>query len=428
MADSSVPTSNRVDVARLQDLPVWEFDWGDLLGECRYLNLGEGASEFEYLQGNVCVLHFNIRSLIKNLGNLRLLLNGFERLGKRIDIVLLCETFLNNVNSNLVALEGYNFFEIHRNHKSGGGVGIYVRDDIPCHINNEICCFDEGSFESLFCDAVVNGKKFLIGDIYRTPNSNEAEYLKKLHIIYNKIDNLSGHKIIGTDQNVDFLVSETNKSSQDVLDANLAHQLVPTILAPTRVTDHTAKLIDNIFVSTSLLGADNCNTAIIVEDISDHFPCLLNFHVLRPTQPKSSTDFYRPCTDSNFQSIKDDLQICNWEMLKTKTANEAYLKFHNLLQHSFNKHCPLIARHTTHQRIRKEKWMTDVLLQRSKELKVAFKSVFRLPRDSHAFQAYLIMRNKYNADKKKLRNHIIPVWYQIIHITLKSYGPSSTLN
>ena len=87
-------------------------------------------------------------------------------------------------------------------------------------------------------------------------------------------------------------------------------------------------------------------------------------------------------------------------MLKTKTANESYLKFHKLLQHSFNKHCPLIARHTTHQRIRKEKWMTDVLLQRSKELKVAFKSVFRVPRNSYAFQAYLIMKNKYNADKK----------------------------
>ena len=50
-----------------------------------------------------------------------------------------------------------------------------------------------------------------------------------------------------------------------------SNRLLPTITKPTRITDHTATLIDNIFINLM-----NRSTAtILYNGLSDHFPILL---------------------------------------------------------------------------------------------------------------------------------------------------------
>ena len=45
--------------------------------------------------------------------------------GKDVDVILLCETWLNPF-SPTISLPGYNFYHIDRSNKKGGGVGILV--------------------------------------------------------------------------------------------------------------------------------------------------------------------------------------------------------------------------------------------------------------------------------------------------------------
>ena len=49
----------------------------------------------------------------------------------------------------------------------------------------------------------------------------------------------------------------------------MTHYLLPHILHPTRVTDHSATIIDNIFTNTTEF---NSKSGDILCEISDHFP------------------------------------------------------------------------------------------------------------------------------------------------------------
>ena len=55
---------------------------------------------------------------------------------------------------------------------------------------------------------------------------------------------------------------------QSLQDIFYSYCLLPVITQPTRVTDHSATLIDNIFVSKP----GNVISGNIVSDLSDHFP------------------------------------------------------------------------------------------------------------------------------------------------------------
>ena len=58
----------------------------------------------------------------------------------------------------------------------------------------------------------------------------------------------------------------------------------PTITRPTRITQRSATLIDNIFVSSKLHR--NFDSMIILDDISDHLPTLT---LLKQTKLHSKT-------------------------------------------------------------------------------------------------------------------------------------------
>ena len=71
------------------------------------------------------VMQYNIRGLVNKQDDLMNLLTS-----RRIDIALLFETWLNDQNVNRVDIPGYNFVFHNREHKSGGGVAIFIKDTL----------------------------------------------------------------------------------------------------------------------------------------------------------------------------------------------------------------------------------------------------------------------------------------------------------
>ena len=78
--------------------------------------------------------------------------------------------------------------------------------------------------------------------------------------------------MIGLDHNLDFLKSSTHTPTHQFIDKLLDLGLVPTITRPTRITHCTATLIDNILVDQRYCEA--YKSAVVIENISDHLPCL----------------------------------------------------------------------------------------------------------------------------------------------------------
>ena len=58
--------------------------------------------------------------------------------------------------------------------------------------------------------------------------------------------------ILGMDHNLNLLKSNSHTSTQKFLDIIISNGLLPTITQPTRITQQTATLIDNIFISEVL--------------------------------------------------------------------------------------------------------------------------------------------------------------------------------
>ena len=73
------------------------------------------------------------------------------------------------------------------------------------------------------------------------------------------------------DYNINLLNIDKHAASQDFADAMFSHSFFPTISKPTRVTDKSATLIDNIFFNNYVQNSRSL-AGILDTDISDHFP------------------------------------------------------------------------------------------------------------------------------------------------------------
>ena len=72
--------------------------------------------------------------------------------------------------------------------------------------------------------------------------------------------------------NFNLLNYESNTKTNDFLNTMISHYLLPHILQPTRVTEHSATVTDNIFSNNT---EHNTLNGSILSRISDHFPQFL---------------------------------------------------------------------------------------------------------------------------------------------------------
>ena len=149
---------------------------------------------------------------------------------------------------------------------------IYIKKGIACFERKDLKIFKEGIFESCFIE--LTKSKLIIGEIYRIPNTCEADFLSDYQIIMNKIKSENKKLIIGTDQNLDLIKYDIHPNTSKFLDINLSSGLLPSILRPTRITKTTATLIDNVYVDMRIDGY--VKSAILLTRISDHLPCFVS--------------------------------------------------------------------------------------------------------------------------------------------------------
>ena len=99
---------------------------------------------------------------------------------------------------------------------------------------------------------------------------------------------------------------------------------MPTISKPTRITTRSATLIDNIFLSTKL--HNNMEPTIIINDISDHLPCLAVIKNQKKCLKESKTIKSRQLSETNLDKIKVELSLINWDQeLKSNTVEETLI-------------------------------------------------------------------------------------------------------
>ena len=193
--------------------------------------------------------------------------------------------------------------------------------------------------------------------MYRAPNTNVTEFTVEYDSYIKKIQGTKLDIVIGLDHNLDLLKIENHKPTQDFFNSNIDNQLFPTITKPTRITDTTATLLDNLIVNLSL--HQNYQSGILVTDISDHLPCILILKERKFDQKGPIKITTRSMTDKDITTIKEYISNIPWDAtLNSDSVDENFNRFHKILTDSIEENTTIKHITIPYKHRLKEPWMT----------------------------------------------------------------------
>lgn len=218
-----------------------------------------------YKDTNFSILHLNIRSILNKHDDLVAYLDS---LVYKFSVIGLTETWLKNENIHDFPMSQYNFTGKVRDHKPGGGIGLYIHQSSQFRERNDLSINVDDIIESQFVE-LTKPNNTIVGVIYRPPNDKLEQFKQSLSEILQKIDLQKKKCYILGDFNVDLLKVEESRYLNDVLNCMFSSSFYPLISKPTRITSRSATLIDNIFVNSPI---DNFTSGLLSTDLSDHLP------------------------------------------------------------------------------------------------------------------------------------------------------------
>ena len=367
-----------------------------LVGDCSYLALDE-EPKLNKVTRALVVGHLNIHSIPKKYEDLSELLSTLNEKKLLPDVLLLCETFLNEKNFDKFNFQNYNLLSECRKNKAMGGVSIMIRTSLKYFDRSDLNIFEEGKFESIFIEVPrQNGPNVIFGEVYRVPGTNESDFLRNYQMIVDKVRSESKKLIIGTDQNLDYLKLKKHGNTMKFFEQNLTNNLIPSILIPTRVTHSTATLIDNIYIDTELYS--DINSFVVTSDISDHFLCLTI--IKNPLIATTVTSYSkRVINDTTLRNMRGALTNIDWSCLEYCNVHEASTILNDEIHKALDFYAPVKTFTYNNNYRKRDPWFTLGLKISSTKCQEMFKKVHKLPHNSIEYMEYKNYRNTY----KKLR-------------------------
>ena len=343
---------------------------------------------------SLLIASHNIASLPHNFDNFSYIMN--DRLKHKLDIMGLCETKLTDDLTDLYNIPGFNMFYNNKSRNSGG-LMLYINDNFSSFKRNDLeCRFDY--IETLFVELSINDKNVLVGQIYRRPGSNFNDFLEKLN-------DLLVH--ISTENKTCYLVGDFNVDISKNLDVNNVTQFVSllssenmfcSITKPTRVTGHSATIIDHIWSNNVF---NHLKSAILLSNISDHYPVISVFQLEKsPSQVNDSKSYYRNFSQSNMLNFKLALEDVDWTLvMRARYAQVAFKNFSTIFLPIFNKYFPLLE--SKQIKKKNKSYMTNEILDLITQKNSLQKKFYKYPLTyGHEYRR---IRNRVTLEIKKLK-------------------------
>ena len=172
--------------------------------------------------------------------------------------------------------------------------------------------------------------------MYKPPNVDIDQFNEHLSSITNKVRQVQGkhlsEMVLGMDHNMNLLNSAIHPPTHKFIETLDELMLYPTITHPTRITYHSATLIDNIFVTETLHR--NFESTILIDDISDH---LLTIALLKQMWlvNKELIEFKSRCLNkTTLKQVNHKLMRVDWiGVLTGTTSDEKFNQFSDRIEH-----------------------------------------------------------------------------------------------
>ncbi|CAL4074602.1 unnamed protein product [Meganyctiphanes norvegica] len=110
-------------------------------------------------------------------------------IGNSFHILIFTETWLSDKNKDLCQFEGYVPLHLLRPTDNqydlitrGGGVSFFIKKHIEFKSRNDLSIMSP-SIECIFIELNFNNKKYLIGGVYRVPNTDVKTFCKTINYL-----------------------------------------------------------------------------------------------------------------------------------------------------------------------------------------------------------------------------------------------------
>ncbi len=276
------------------------------------------------------------------------------------NILGLCETFLHaDINDNMLQVKNYRFERKDREHKKGGGILVYVNNNIQYRRRLDLEVTD---IESIWLE--INGlycKSFLINFIYRPPNSHQTWidlYDKQLEIADSS--NIGFH-LIG-DFNINYSPESGKYNNTKWADLTTKYGLEQLIKSPTRISKNNSTLIDHLYTNMINHVTEWCVSHL---SLSDHFPVCFTHSItdkLPKYAPNSHTVIqYRSFKKFEKEAFQAELMFSGLDEIDSlSNSNDALKRFYEILNGILSKHAPV-----KDKRVKRENqpdWFTEEII------------------------------------------------------------------
>jgi Reverse transcriptase (RNA-dependent DNA polymerase) len=301
------------------------------------------------------------------------------------------ETWLKpSLKSSLVDLPGY---YLHRIGKGGGGVALYIRDDLPSKVIASSCPVYNSRPEFLFVEVSVFNEKVLLCVVYRLP---KIGFLSDLENHFSTLLPNYRHVLIMGDFNANLIPNTPSDGSRQLRNILKSLGLSALPLKPTFHTSTSESLLDLIIVpdTNKVLNFGQ----VSIPGISNHD---LLFISLQIKTPKPKPQFFR-CR--NFRTFNendfiDDASLIPWsDITRYNTVNEKVLFFNNHLIQLYDRHANYKNIRVKH---RPSPWMSNEVRSLMARRDCAYRRYKKNKSSIELQEAYKSLRNK---TKQTIRN------------------------
>ena len=142
------------------------------------------------------------------------------------------------------------------------------------------------------------------------------------------------------DFNLKLLNNQNHNATGEFLDGLYSHLFFPFIMLPSRITSHTATLIDNIF--SNHVEHSYLKSGLFITDISDHLPIFsISFYHMR-TREYQENIFVRDKSEQNISNFLEEFGCIDWFNIDGYNDPKiCYCKFLERYTKAYETHFPL---------------------------------------------------------------------------------------
>ena len=218
----------------------------------------------------VAILSLNCQSISSKFDDILILVENVYQRNQNIDILCIQESWLGeHSHYSQYNIDGYDMYYQSSVCSSYTGLIIYVRSEYQVkqlNLRNSSVLW-----ESLFLEVTLaDGKKIIIGDIYRAPREEVniiTTFIVELSHILTLLNRMKLPVYLCGDYNINLLKMHEKNSYEEFFETMLVHSYLPNITLPTRLTDTSNTLIDNVFANSAKFEVVS---GILINNISDH--------------------------------------------------------------------------------------------------------------------------------------------------------------